>query len=311
LLSTPTAPFVRVLLVALGAVTMLAGCSGGSSAGGTPPTVPAGSADASGWSKESVAAIRAVGHKLAQGFPGECTKFNVTPRSIYIKGLKKVGGPYPEAVGSCDLLTEDAEISEFPSGVERDDFVDSRTQKLCEISKQKNVGLPGLYWVVGGNWSAQPDSEGVARRIAHVLNAKYEATGCNGTNPGWDPSAVASLEQTASKLETNRQGCADIEMQDRDLVSKTPPYDKLGTPAATANCSLKDNSSIVLSAYNTPADKTDALIRGEMSRECSTGNPIRVVRTGDVALFASTPAIAEKVKSAVGGSISPLACAKK
>jgi hypothetical protein len=305
LFSRTASSFVRVAALTIAVLAVLAGCSSGGG-GSSAPTVPPGQADPTGWNKASIAAGRALANKVDKGLG--CTGFGIYNRADYVKGLKRVHGPVPDAVVTCKSLDEDLEISMFSSSSVRDNFVNNRRDKICAISKRTNVGLPGLYWVVGGDWSIQPDSEGVARRVAQVLHARYEATGCNGTNPGWDPTAVATLEQTASKLKTNRLGCVDIQMQDRDLVAKTVPFDAIGTPAATANCTLSDGSTIVLSAYNTPAAKTDALIRGEMGRECTGGNAIRIVRAGNVALFASTPAVADKLKNAVGGSLSPVVC---
>ena len=310
MLRRSTSRSVRVLgaaLAALATLAVLAACSS-SSSGGAAPTVPAGSQDPTGWSKDSVAAVRAISQKIAEGFPGQCTKVGVPTRVSYMFGLKRVGGPYPDAVANCDALTETLEISVFPNNATRDNFVSNRRDKICKISDEKKVGLPGLYWVVGDKFSVQPDSEGVARRIAHALNATYRATGCHEKNPGWDPASVALLEQTASKLETNHQGCADIEMQDRDLISHTPPYTVIGTPAAEALCTLKSGAAIVLTAYNTPPDKTNALLQAEFDRQCGGSKTNRVVRVGNVAIFASTPEIANQVKNAVGGSLSPQVC---
>jgi hypothetical protein len=298
---------VRVAALTIAALAVLAGCSGGGS-GVSAPKVPTDKADPSGWNKDSLAAARTIVDKVAKRLPGGCTDFGIFKRADYVKGLKRVHGPVPDAVVTCKALTEDLEISMFPSSAVRDDFVNNRRDKICALSAQHNVGLPGLYWVVGGDWSIQPDSEGVSRRVAQVLNARYEATGCNGTNPGWDPTAVATLEQTASKLKTNKLGCVDIQMQDRDLVAKTVPFVTIGTPAATANCTLSDGATIVLGAYSTPAAKTDQLIRGEMSRECAGSNTVRIVRDGNIALFASTPAVADKLQNAIGGSLSPIVC---
>jgi hypothetical protein len=309
MLRRSTSPSARVLGAALGALAALAALTACSSSSGAPSVAP-GSADATGWNKDSVAALRAVGHKIAAGLPGQCTKLGVPRRITYIGGLKRVGAPYPDAVGNCDALTEALEISMFPNNAVRDKFVENRVEKICAISREKNVGLPGLYWVVGDNYSVQPDSEGVARRVAHVLNATYRATGCNGTNPGWNPASVALLDQTASKLETNKQGCADIEVQDRDLISHTPPYNVIGTAGAEALCTLKSGATVVLTAYDTPADKTNQLLQAELDRQCGGAQTTRIVRVGDVAIFASTPAVASQVADAVGGSLSPLVCKK-
>jgi hypothetical protein len=298
--------FVRVAGVLLAAVTVLAACSHGGG-GVTAPTIPPASADPSGWSKTSVAAVHALADQIGKRVPGGCTEFAIANRAAYIKGLKRVGKPIPDAVGKCTALTEDLEISMFPSAAVRDDFVDNRRNKICEISKRNNVGLPGLYWVVGGNWSIQPDSEGVGRRVANAIHAKYEATGCTGTNPGWDPTAVTTLEQTASELHAKHEGCADMQLQDRDLVAKTVPYNQIGTPAAQANCTLPGGATIVLSAYNTPADKTAELIKGELSRECVQSNT-RIVRIGNVAMFAGAGSTADSLKNAIGGSLSPMDC---
>lgn len=301
---------MRVTIAALGALALLAACSS-SGASDTTPTIPPGSADASGWAKVSAAQVRSIAEKLDKTMPGGCTGFKLANRAQYLAGQKRVGKPFPDAVGQCTSLTEDLEISVFPSNAVRDDFVSNRHDKICEISKKNNIGLPGLYWVVGGNWSIQPDSEGVSRRVAQAINGKYEPTGCNGTNPGWDPAAVATLQPFASKLQAKKLGCVDYLLQDRDLVSHTVPFNSIGTPAGSANCTLTDGATIVLSAYNgLPATKTEQLIRGELGRECVGSGDVRIVRVGDVALFASNPAIADRLKSAVGGSIDPLNCQK-
>ena len=300
---------MRVVVVATAALALLAGCSGGGSSNATPPSVPPTQADSSGWSKTSVAAVRTIAQNLEKRVPGGCTGFKVATRGPYLDGAaKRMGAPYPDAVGECTSLTEDLEISVFPSTTVRDDFVNNRSDKICALSKKNNIGLPGLYWVVGGNFSIQPDSEGVSRRVAQAIDATYVPKGCNGTNPGWDPASVVALQQIASKLQKNHAGCADIQMQDRDLVSRTVPFNTIGTPAASANCTLAGGATIVLSAYNSSPSQTETLIKGELSRECVATNMIRIVRTGDIALFTSKPEIADTVKKAVGGSVSPIIC---
>jgi hypothetical protein len=297
--------FTRSLVrraAAVGVVALVAtACSSGGSKGG--------STDPSGWHTADLAVVRNVAHRISTAFPGQCTKIHTTSRSEYIGGSRKVGGPYPEAVISCDGLDENLEISAFTDASERERFVTQRSSKLCALSKEKQVGLPGLYWVDAPNWSVQPDSEGVARRVAHALGAQYFAYGCEGTNPGWNNDSVALLETAAGKIAKANDGCTDFQLEDRDLVSRSAPFDKIGTPGAVGICTLANKGTVILAAYATPTGaNTEKLVQGEFKRDCGGSKTTRIVRAGSVAAFATSPEIARKIAGEIGGKMTDDVC---
>jgi len=277
-------------------------CSSGNKSGG--PTDPS-----SGWQTAPLATVRDVAHRISAAFPGQCAKVHTTSRSDYISGSRKVGGPYPEAVISCEGLDENLEISAFSSAADRQRFVTQRSSSLCALSKEKKVGLPGLYWVDGPNWSVQPDSEGVSRRVARALTAQYFAYGCEGTNPGWTDASAALLATTANKIAAANDGCTDFQLEDRDLVSRSAPFDKIGTPGAVGICTLADKASVIIAAYASPTGaNTDKLVQGEFKRDCGGSKTTRIVRAGSVAAFATSPEIARKIADEIGGTMTDEVC---
>ena len=285
-------PPASIVMIALVAAIALAGC---------------GSSGTQAWKPAQVTQLSQLAAKLDRTLPGECKDFAPYVRKDYAAHADKVAS-IPQAVGACSALTEDLEFSAFSDGTTRDKFIETRASTLCGKATTAKADLPGLYWVKGGDWSIQPDSEGVARRIAPILGGTYLATACPGRQAGWNEAGVVAFQDLAAKLGAAHLGCTDFELRDRDLMSHNPGYLALGLPAAMGECTLSGQSHLVAAILIGPSPDPAHFVAGELKIECPTTATTRVVRAGTAAIFVSNLASANAVGTALGAPVSKEVC---
>ena len=262
------------------------------------------------WAPAGVKVVDGLGRRLRAAFPSDCADFGISGRANYVANSRLVQAPLPNAVGECTVLTETTEIASFDTPAHRDAFVETRAKVLCARAAAGKVGLPGLRWVVGDSWSIQPDSEGVALRLAAALHATYRLTACPGvSHADWEPAAVTRATALAHALVDAHLGCADLQFQDRDLLS-TAPQLAGGLPAAYGRCSVGDNPNVDIAVFSPTSRSIGSWVPLDLKvTYCpSAPNSVAVV-DGDWAAFTTDPAIATKVQATLGGSTHLSHCA--
>jgi hypothetical protein len=130
------------------------------------------------WDAAASAKVRALAKDLEARFPGECADAALLDRTVYVESAGKIGSPVPLAAGNCTVLGEDVETSVFADANHRSDFVNRRTDILCTHAAASKADLPGLQWVVAGEWSMQPDSAAAGRRVARAMRASSTFMRC-------------------------------------------------------------------------------------------------------------------------------------
>jgi hypothetical protein len=160
---------------------LLAALVGAACGSSTPAAGPAaGSAPGThGWSKSGYAALQAAKARLRAAFPGQCANNFTYERAGYVSDDNRILKTLvPDAVGQCDVGTENLEISVFPDAKTRDTFITQRVTRLCARGASKNLLLPPIPWITYGAVAMQPDTVAGAQRMAAKLGAHAEARGC-------------------------------------------------------------------------------------------------------------------------------------
>jgi hypothetical protein len=248
------------------------------------------------WDSAARGRATSVATQLRAKFDGQCTDYALFPRVRYVGNAKKIGSKVPLAVGACTVLSENVEISVFTDAKHRDDFVARRGSTLCERAKTSRVDLPGLHWVVGGNWSAQPDSEGVGRRIASALGAHYRLTACKTGLVDWDSRDVARVDALAAALVKANVGCSDFQLHDRELDSHNPHYIDAGLPGAYGKCTVGTDANVLIGSFENGTVELSRFLPAEQAFLCAQAKTARVVTGTGFAVFVPT-----------GGNVAPIA----
>jgi hypothetical protein len=286
-----------LLALAVGA----AACSSG---GGSPAPKPA-----QNWDPAGLKVVQTVGTRLQGAFPGDCHDFGISGRENYVASARVVPAPLPSAVGQCTVLGETVEIAAFDTAAHRDAFVSTRGRVICQRAAAGKVALPGLRWVVGDTWSVQPDSEGVSRRLAAALGGTYRLTACSGVrHADWESAAETRADALAQRLVKAHVGCDDFALQDRDLLSTTPQF-AAGLPAAYGRCTVGDDPNVDIAVFSATSLSRDKWVPLDLSvTYCRSAPKSVAILDGDWAAFATSPAVAERVRAALGGATTVRRC---
>ena len=255
------------LTIALFCMAGLAACGSSSHAKVSP-----------NWDAKGEADVRAAAKTIAAKFPGPCGDFAMLNRLEYVSSSKLIHSPLPLAAGHCSALGDDVEVSAFASAKSRDDFVQARGRILCQRSAASKSNLPGLRWAVGGNISIQPDTEGVGRRLATSLGYRYVLTACTAQNVAdWQPRDVMHVTQLANGLDKAGLGCADLQLEDRDLLSANDHYRQSGQPGAYAKCSIGDDANVLVGSFIDTNTPFGAFLQSEQPFVCAQSKTARMV----------------------------------
>lgn len=272
----------------------VAGCGGGSSHEDVSPN----------WSAPAVATTKALSNKLAAAFKGDCTDYGTLDRVTYLSSAGKIHSTIvPQAVANCTVLTEGIEISIFPSAATRDAFIKQRSDILCARAAKAKVVFPGLHWVVASNWSMQPDSEGVSRRIAAALDAKYVLRACPKAGPvDWDATATEQVDQLGAAIQHAGLGCNDFQLVDRELYSHNPHYVAIGLPGSYARCTVGSDPNISIASFRgRDSEKIGTWVPKEIINFCAQEKTTRTVIGNDFVVFVPDGKNVSEIAAAVKG----------
>ena len=90
--------------------------------------------------------------------------------------------PLPAAMGRCTGPDdEELELAAFDRERDRDDFVEAKTALLCRRAREIGIEgqFPGFDYAAGPTWVVQPDTAGVARRVAQATNGAAQRARCD------------------------------------------------------------------------------------------------------------------------------------
>ncbi len=228
-----------MVVVAILGLALAACSSGGSSTadGPPPPTDPK-----THWNVKASATLDAVAKQIGQKIPGACPDWGLYGEADFLVNSRRVYKfASPAAVGRCSVLTDQVDLAAFATHAEALDWANTHARILCKVAARAKVGLTGINWVIGPKWTAQPDTEGVTRKLADVVGARYLFTACPGPKnfKSWDDVAVAHANAIAAKLDGAGLGCNDFLLQDRDLLIGNKHYVDTGLPSAYGACTIQ------------------------------------------------------------------------
>lgn len=307
-----TRRFVGGIAAVLVAVALVAGCSGGSGKDAKSTTTTAkttGTTVSPNWDKAATATVKALAAKVTAALPGQCKDLAQVSRVDYAKTAAIVKLGLPLAAFDCTTNGEVIEFSVLPGAKERTAWVQQRSDRLCARAKKAKFELAGLHFAAGGAWAVQPDTEGLARRLATILGGSYVVKACPGvTVVDWEPAAVAHIEAIARQLATDsRIQCTGFQLVDRVQLTHNPSYANR-LPAAYGKCTGPGGASIWIAAFSAKSAQRDPFIAGETKYVCGGFTNVQAVQGDDWAIVATQPQIAARAAVVAGGTTLPLAC---
>lgn len=296
----------RAALLVAAALLALGACSDGGSGEDAKPISP-------DWNADAVRQVEARAAQIAAAVPGECADFGLYPRLGYIQTGQPLGRKVPLAVGNCQAFGNDVEITQFASAKKREEFVRTLTAAICRnaAARKETRSFPGLFFVEGDTWAAQPDAEPAGRRLAAILGGEFRLVPCkHGGTATWDARAAERIEQLGATLERAGQGCGDLIFEDVGRVVRLPAYqpDRAGLPAAAARCTVTGTEAAAteLVAFEDGAAR-DQFLPVEIVERCKLGRRGLVVGD-DWAVFLPVPDPGPAVAAALGGTVREVTC---
>jgi hypothetical protein len=153
----------------------LAGALG--ACGGDDATPVGGAGARSGWDRAALESAAALAERIRTAGLA-CDEYEVWDYdSIFRDYAQKV--PMPAAMATCSGPGgEDFTFEVFTDQDARDRFMVTKMQRICTTAASKGLNYPGLPFVQGHNWFIEPDEEATARRLAEVLDAKWQLALC-------------------------------------------------------------------------------------------------------------------------------------
>lgn len=241
----------RTITMALALAVLVAACtSSGRSAVQTDPSPPTD--PKTHWnvaaSKTLTDLVAEVGAKL----PGECADWGLYGEAEFLPNSRRVYKfAAPDAVGRCKILTDDVDLAGFTTHAAALDWAKTHGRVLCKVAARAKAVLPGIAWTIGPRWTAQPDAEGVARRLAAVTGGKFLFTACPGPQgKSWVDESVAHTSEIAGTLEGAGLGCTDFLLEDRDLMFGNRHYVADGLPGAFGQCTLTGAQQAIIEGFD-------------------------------------------------------------
>lgn len=264
------------------------------------------------WDAKAVKQAESLARKLAASGLG-CERFGPYVFDTYVATSARVGFVIPAAVGNCEALGDDLEISIFQSARQRDRWVSTRQKWFCKRSEERNIGFPGFVYVAGPDFTIQPDTEAVARRIAPVVGGRVAYAACRKDAGLWDDAAVARSEELGAALKGAGLGCDDFYVADRNDVLVSPERDHAPMPAAVATCTA-GGKIVEIDMFASEASEA-RFVRGRAAYRCDVAGPAARATTripyvdGDAfVVFFGDEAILGRVAAAVGGTLRTTGC---
>ena len=301
----------RTTIGCLVALVLVGACSSGGSAKpnagkATSTTRPDPKA---GWDTRALATIDGVVARIKHAFPRACADALPLPHADYVNTAKIIHSDVPLAVSDCNGLGETLEISAFADAKTRAAWVTQRTGILCARAKKGKFDLDGVHWVVDGNWSIQPDTEGVGHELTTGLGATYQANMCPWhTQIDWEPAAVARVQQVRTMLEKQpRVRCENFQLLDRSEYSHNQQYANR-LPAAYARCGAPGGAVIWIAGFSPRSVGRDLFLATETKGLCASAAGIQAVRGTDWGIIANQVNVASLAAVATGGTALPAAC---
>ena len=233
------------------------------------------------WEATAARTTAAVAKQLARDLPGQCRDFALLNRVTYVTNSQRARLPIALAAGSCTALTENVEISAFADARHRDAFVADRGRIICQRAAKVKAPLPGLHWVVGGQWSMQPDSEGVGRTLAAAFKARYVLTACSDNIVDWSDRDVAHVDALAARLHEAGLGCSDFSLQNREELVQNAHYRTIGLPGAYGACTIGPDSGVLIASFDDTLTLLAPFVAGEQSYICGQSKTARFVIGSD------------------------------
>jgi hypothetical protein len=136
-------------------------------AGPAPQSAP----ETHGWSTTGFAQLESAKGRLRDAFPGACTTDFTYERADYVADDNQILKTLvPNAVGQCDVGTENLEISVFPNAATRDRFITQRMTALCTRAASRHIELMPIPWITYDSVAMQPDTAAGGQRIAAKLS---------------------------------------------------------------------------------------------------------------------------------------------
>jgi|GEM_PF-5765660 hypothetical protein len=237
---------VLVALTVLAAACTSSG-SGGAHAEPSPPTDPKTHWNVAA-SKTLTDLVAEVGAKL----PGECADWGLYGEAEFLPNSRRVYKfAAPDAVGRCKILTDDVDLAGFTTHAAALDWAKTHGRVLCKVAARAKAVLPGIAWTIGPRWTAQPDAEGVARKLAAtVTGGKFLFTACPGPQgKSWVDESVAHTSEIAGTLHGAGLGCTDFLLEDRDVMFGNRHYAVDGLPGAFGQCSITGAQRAIIESF--------------------------------------------------------------
>ncbi len=217
------------------------------------------------WTAAGSERLEAVAAALAAAFDGECGEPGLNPFEMFRLSMDRFDSDVlPLAQATCDIEEEVVEITVLQSADERSQYVDDRSNGICGQALEKDVPLPGLRWITLDEVSIQPDSEGLARRIAAAVGGVYDPRPCTDTELiDWTTAAISRLEDLAGDIP-----CVDLSVVDRAVVNGAIDSDRAVLDLAIGQCRYRAGT-IEIIAISTSTDDTPGFVAARRSQACS------------------------------------------
>ncbi len=240
---------MTTMLVAL-ALLATACTSSGSSAGQTEPSPPTD--PKTHWNVAASKTLTDVVAEVGTKLPGECADWGLYGEAEFLANSRRVYKfAAPDAIGRCKILTDDVDLAGFTTQAAALDWAKTHGRVLCKVAARAKAVLPGIAWAIGPRWTAQPDAEGVARKLGTTLRgAKFLFTPCPGPQgKSWVDESVAHTSDIAGKLASAGLGCTDFLLEDRDLMFGNRHYVIDGLPGAFGQCTLTGGQRAIIESF--------------------------------------------------------------
>ncbi len=266
------------------------------------------------WSAQGIQDLKDLAGRLAKSDAKFCADLGITSTDDYRLSLTTLqkAKEIPESIGSCTAGEESLEIAIFSDNKHRDTFIEERRWILCSLSRQRNVGFPGLRFAVGDSWTIQPDSQTVALDIAEVLDGDYKVAPCPEVkDTDWDRGAVDTIRDLAKKLNAAGYKCP-FAVDDKDLARNERRYVEIGLPGALGSCDADFGAlgapTFGLVAFAQGSTPADVFIPNQLQELCSGGADVRHIRGSNWVAFVVGEKIADVVADVLDGKVSETRC---
>ncbi len=291
-------------------VLLAAACtSSGSSTGQTEPSPPTD--PKTHWNVAASKTLTDVVAEVGTKLPGECADWGLYSEPEFLANSRRVYKfAAPDAVGRCKILTDDVDLAGFTTHAAAVDWAKTHGRVLCKVAARAKAVLPGIAWAIGPRWTAQPDAEGVARKLsATITGAKFLFTPCPGPQgKSWVDESVAHTSEIVGTLDAAGLGCTDFLLEDRDLMFGNRHYVIDGLPGAFGQCTLTGGQRAIIEAFDGTKLDPVAFFPSELINVCLQLPKAQGLVLPDALVFLQDSTNVAAVSSALGVSEPPKTC---